>query len=99
MNEVTDTGLDAGLRLLLLAHLRKMLEAVQLVRVGGRALIEEQLDVIVGTVIRRPEAAETLQRTGLFDKLRTWVDTMNGLLSVGTGATQLGQAVTRAIEM
>ncbi|MCX5316037.1 hypothetical protein [Streptomyces sp. NBC_00154] len=76
-----------------------MLEAVQLVRVGGRALIEEQLDAIVGTVNRRPEAAETLQRTGLLEKLRTWVDTMNGLLSVGTGATQLGQAVVRAIEM
>lgn len=99
MDQVIETGLDAGVRLLLLAHLRKMLEAVQLVRVGGRAAIEEELDAVVGAVIRRPEAAVTLQRSGLLEKLKTWVATMNGLLTVGTGSTQLGQAVMRAIEM
>ncbi|MFD9239874.1 hypothetical protein ACFWB3_31950 [[Kitasatospora] papulosa] len=99
MEQIVGADLPADLRLLLLTHVRRMQEALQFVRIGGREAIQHELDAVLGAVIRRPEARESLREAGLLDKFKTWVDTLNGLLAVGTGSTQLAQTVARAIEM
>ncbi|MFD8731321.1 hypothetical protein [Streptomyces sp. NPDC059611] len=98
MEQVISTSLDADVRLLLITHLQKMLEAVQRVRLGGRAAIEEELDAVIGALTRRPESVAQLRSTGLLDKIAAWADALNGILSVGTGSAQLGQTVMRALE-
>ncbi|MEV7114383.1 hypothetical protein [Streptomyces anulatus] len=98
MEQVISTSLDTDVRLLLITHLQKMLEAVQRVRLGGRAAIEEELDAVIGALTRRPESVVELRSTGLLDKIKSWADALNGILSVGSGSAQLGQTVMRALE-
>ncbi|WP_406137144.1 hypothetical protein OH828_00085 [Streptomyces anulatus] len=98
MEQVISTSLDTDVRLLLITHLQKMLEAVQRVRLGGRAAIEEELDAVIGALTRRPESVAELRSTGLLDKIKALADALNGILSVGSGSAQLGQTVMRALE-
>ncbi|MGW7097623.1 hypothetical protein [Streptomyces sp. NPDC054874] len=98
MEQVISTSLDTDVRLLLITHLQKMLEAVQRVRLGGRAAIEEELDAVIGALTRRPESVAELRSTGLLDKIKAWADALNGILSAGSGSAQLGQTVMRALE-
>ncbi|CAH9420191.1 hypothetical protein SGL43_07249 [Streptomyces globisporus] len=98
MEQVISTSIDTDVRLLLITHLQKMLEAVQRVRLGGRAAIEEELDAVIGSLTRRPEGVAELRSTGLLDKIKAWADALNAILAVGSGSAQLGQTVMRALE-
>lgn len=97
MREVSAAKLPPSASLLLLHHLHALLQAVQLVRIYGRDDVEGAFDAFVGAVMRRPETAEPLREANLMERFREWVTTVNGIISVGTGAASLGQQVIRVL--
>ncbi|MGW6723595.1 hypothetical protein [Streptomyces sp. NPDC054995] len=97
MQEVGAAKLPASASLLLLHHLHALLQAVQMVRIYGRQGVENAFDAFVGAVARRPETAEPLHEASLMERFREWATTVNGIISVGTGAAGLGQQVMRVL--
>lgn len=97
-SEVSAAALPAPLRILLLSHLHSMLQAVHVARVTGREDIEATFDALFGSVIRRPEHVESMREAGFVDRFRDWINSVNGIISIGTGAVGLGQQVMRILE-
>ncbi|MGP3753382.1 hypothetical protein [Streptomyces sp. IBSNAI001] len=97
MREVSAAKLPPNASLLLLQHLQALLQSVQMVRIYGRDGVEVAFDAFVGAVLRRPETAEPLRQANLMERFREWVTTVNGIISVGTGAAGLGQQVMRVL--
>ncbi|WP_411083713.1 hypothetical protein [Streptomyces sp. cmx-18-6] len=97
MDEVNAAKLPLSTSLLMLRHLHALLQAVHMMRVSGRGGVEGAFDAFLGAVVRRPETAEPLHEANLLDRFREWVSTVNGIISVGTGAAGLGQQVMRML--
>ncbi|MEU7031658.1 hypothetical protein AB0A60_33790 [Streptomyces sp. NPDC046275] len=98
MREVSEAAkLPAAIRLPLLGHLHEMLQTVHMAKILGMGAVEGALDAMLGGLLRRPEAADPLREAGLMDRFREWITTFNGVISVGTGATGLGQQVLRML--
>ncbi|MFE9927421.1 hypothetical protein [Streptomyces sp. NPDC005533] len=97
MSEVGTAALPGQLRILLLSHLHSMLQAVHVARVTGREDIEATFDALFGSVIRRPEHVESMREAGFVDRFRDWINSINGIISIGTGAVGLGQQVMRML--
>ncbi|MEU0354082.1 hypothetical protein ACFV10_14560 [Streptomyces cyaneofuscatus] len=97
MDEVNAAKLPPRANFLLLQHLHALLQAVHLVRIYGRGGVEGAFDAFLGAVVRRPETAEPLHEANLLDRFKDWVSTVNGIISVGTGAAGLGQQVMRML--
>ncbi|MFD9334265.1 hypothetical protein ACFWBF_07575 [Streptomyces sp. NPDC060028] len=97
MSEVSAGALPTQLRILLLSHLHSMLQAVHISRVTGREDIEATFDALFGSVIRRPEHVESMRETGFVERFRDWINSVNGIISIGTGTVGLGQQVMRML--
>ncbi|MEU6398616.1 hypothetical protein ABZ867_16800 [Streptomyces cinnamoneus] len=97
MSEVGTVALPPQVRLFLLSHLHSMLQAVHIVRVTGREEIDATFDAIFGSVIRRVEQAEAIHEAGLADKFRDWINSVNGIINISTGAVGLGHQVMRML--
>ncbi|MFB8379048.1 class I SAM-dependent methyltransferase [Streptomyces rubiginosohelvolus] len=97
MGEVGATKLPPNVSLLLLHHLQALLQSVQMVRIYGRGSVEGTFDAFVGAVLRRPETVEPLREANLMERFSEWIATVNGIISIGTGAAGLGQQVMRVL--
>ncbi|MYZ34411.1 MULTISPECIES: hypothetical protein [unclassified Streptomyces] len=97
MREVSAAKLPPTASLLLLHHLHALLQAVHMVRIYGRGGVEGTFDAFVSAVVRRPETTDPLREANLMDRFREWVTTVNGIISIGTGAAGLGQQVIRVL--
>lgn len=85
MSEVRASSLDGATQALLLRHLHKLLESLELVRITGTAPIEESLDAFAAALARHPRASEDVSRSGFGERLSTIANTLRSLFNIARG--------------
>lgn len=89
MADVQAASLSAAVKLLLLHHLHAMLQAVQLAAITGIVEVEERLDAFSGALSRQPEALAETTNASFFERLKTFVDSVNVVLRGARGVRSL----------
>jgi hypothetical protein len=89
MGEVRASSLDGATQVLLLRHLHKLLESLELVRITGVAPVEESLDAFAAALARHPQASEDVSRSGFGERLGTIANTLRGLFNIARGINEV----------
>ncbi|WP_030180379.1 hypothetical protein [Streptomyces sp. NRRL S-813] len=105
MDEIRASSLESAAKLLLLHHLHRLLQALDLVRITGAAPVEESFDAFLGAVTRNREAMQDVGKRGLSERLtaclgavKTAIDIARGVHQFGTEAHAVIEQGTHAIE-
>lgn len=98
MNDIRASSLDGAAKGLLLHHLYRLLQALDLIRITGAAPVEESLDALIGAVSRNPEAMQDARRQGFAERLAAIANTVKTVFDIARGIRQFGTEAHGAIE-
>jgi hypothetical protein len=98
MDDIRASSLEQAAKLLLLHHLHRLLQALDLIRITGAAPVEESLDAFFGAVSRNPEAMQDAGRHGFAERLAGIANAIRTAFDIARGIRQLGTETHAVIE-
>ncbi|WP_405886901.1 hypothetical protein OG739_18215 [Streptomyces longwoodensis] len=98
MGDIRASSLENAAKLLLLHHLHRLLQALDLIRITGAAPVEEGLDAFFGAVSRNPDVMQEAGRHGFSERLATIANTVRTAFDVARGIRQFGAETHAVIE-
>ncbi|MGW4552469.1 hypothetical protein ACWEOV_02310 [Streptomyces sp. NPDC004365] len=98
MADIRTSGLEGSAKSLLLHHLHRLLQALDLIRITGTAPVEESLDAFFGAVHRDPEAMEAARRHGFGERIATIASVIRSAFDIARGVHQIGTEAHAVIE-
>ncbi|MFE3494468.1 hypothetical protein ACFXOS_15530 [Streptomyces sp. NPDC059175] len=98
MGDIRASSLENAAKILLLHHLHRLLQALDLIRITGAAPVEEGLDAFRGALSRNPEAMQEAEQHGFTERLAAIANTIGRLFDISRGIRQLGTETHAVIE-
>ncbi|MER5199563.1 hypothetical protein ACWD3J_33950 [Streptomyces sp. NPDC002755] len=98
MVDIRASSLDNAAKLLLLHHLHRLLQDLELIRITGAAPVEESLDAFLVALSRNPEARQEAERQGFTERLAVIASTVRRFFDIARGVRQLGTETHAVIE-
>jgi hypothetical protein len=98
MSDIRASNLDNAAKSLLLHHLHRLLQTLDLIRITGTAPVEESLDAFLVALQRHPEATEDVRRHGFGERLESIAKVIRTAVGLVRGAHQLGTETHAVLE-
>ncbi|MFK0281938.1 hypothetical protein ACIQVL_15905 [Streptomyces sp. NPDC090499] len=98
MDDTRGSSLDGAAKSLLLHHLYRLLQHLDLIRITGTTPLEEGLDAFFGAARRQPEAMDDTRRHGLAERLGAVVGAIKNAVDIARGVRQFGTEAHAVIE-
>ncbi|MFD4546466.1 hypothetical protein [Streptomyces sp. NPDC058466] len=98
MNDIRASSLNGAAKSLLLHHLHRLLQALDLIRITGAAPVEESLDAFFGAVSRNAEVMQDARRLSFAERLAAVASTIRTAFDIARGVHQLGAEAHTVIE-
>ncbi|MFE6315853.1 hypothetical protein [Streptomyces rochei] len=92
INEVHGAKLPDAVKRAMLDHLMALLQAAHNVRIAGPQPLDDALFALTGS-LGRTTSPEELAQAGLWDRLKSALQTLDLMLSTSQSAGQIGQAI------
>ncbi|MGY1998161.1 hypothetical protein ACR31U_17550 [Streptomyces rochei] len=92
INEVHGAKLPEVVKRAMLDHLMALLQAAHNVRIAGTQPLDDALFALTGS-LGRTTSPEELERAGLWERLKSALQTFDLMLSTSQSAGQIGQAI------
>ncbi|MFI0964169.1 hypothetical protein ACH4S8_22560 [Streptomyces sp. NPDC021080] len=98
MDDIRASSIENAAKLLLLHHLHRLLQTLDLIRITGAAPVEESLDAFLGALARNPEARQEAGRHGFGERLAAIANAIGRVFDLARGVRQLGTETHAVIE-
>ncbi|MER8028560.1 hypothetical protein ABTZ78_06250 [Streptomyces bauhiniae] len=98
MADIRESSLDGAAKGLLLHHLHRLLQALDLIRITGSAPVEESLDAFLMAAQRHPEVMDEVRGRGFGERLASIANVIRSVFGITQGVHQLGTEVHAVLQ-